>query len=693
MPRTMPRRQRFGARSVVISEMQIRDQTPHHGGAAALDPGRSSALAAAARYGPAFAGYALPFLLVFYLAMKGGGYDPIVRGEIGVAVWWIVLLGAVAGVLPAARLSRAGLAMLVLLGAFAIWTALGMSWSESSERSMAEAARVAAYAGVLCLALVAQGRDAVRRAAYSVGAAIALVSALALLSRLHSEWFPANEAAAFLPQGRRLNYPLDYWNGLAALVAIGVPLVLSVAAGARHIFARALAAAALPAMALTVYYTLSRGGAVEIVVGLVVLVALYPRRLQLMPTLLSAGVGSGLVIAAGAQRDQLADGLTGATASSQADEMLAVVIVACVGVGLIQAAIALAERHDLIRAPVVSRSGALAALGLVAIVCLVGALAFGAPGKVADGWDDFKADAGPDDSAQRFASASGNGRYQWWSSMVDAAETDPLTGIGPGTFEFWWAREGTRTGFVRDGHSLYFESLGELGVPGLILISALILFVLWRGAAAALAADPERRALLAAATAGCAAFAVAAGIDWVWEIPVLPVCFLLLAAALAAPRLAAAEGARPAAAERTRGQAPSGSGRFASPGRIALVVASLAALVVVAIPLAGEASVRESQDLVRSAQLSAALDEAQTAKGIEPYAATPNLQEALVLERRGDFESAAAAAREATADEPTNWRTWFVLSRLEARVGNVEATIDGYRRARDLNPRSPLFQQ
>ena len=46
-----------------------------------------------ATYGEAAAGYALPFLLVTYLALKGGGYDAVVRSEIGIAAWWIVLLG------------------------------------------------------------------------------------------------------------------------------------------------------------------------------------------------------------------------------------------------------------------------------------------------------------------------------------------------------------------------------------------------------------------------------------------------------------------------------------------------------------------------------------------------------------------------------------------------------------------------
>ena len=324
-----------------------------------MDHPRASAGDAVRRFGPVLAGYALPFLLVFYLAMKGGGYDSIVRGEVGVAVWWVVLIGAAVGALPAARITAAGWVMFGLLAAFAVWTTLGISWSDSAERSAAEAGRVAAYLGVFVIALTAQRGEAVRRTVISVGSAIAVISVLALLSRLHPDWFPANAAADVLPQGRRLNYPLGYWNGLAALIGIGIPVILWVATSARHVVSRALAAAALPAMAVATYYTLSRGGAIEIGAGLIVLFALYPRRLQLLPMTLVAGVGSALAVAAATQRGALADGLTNAAADSQASEMLALMLVVCAGVGLIAAAVALAERYELYRMPTVAKPVAL----------------------------------------------------------------------------------------------------------------------------------------------------------------------------------------------------------------------------------------------------------------------------------------------------------------------------------------------
>jgi tetratricopeptide (TPR) repeat protein len=112
---------------------------------------------------------------------------------------------------------------------------------------------------------------------------------------------------------------------------------------------------------------------------------------------------------------------------------------------------------------------------------------------------------------------------------------------------------------------------------------------------------------------------------------------------------------------------------------------------VIAIPLTSASLVRESQDDVGAGDLAGALDAARSAERVQPYAATPYLQEALVLELRGELTGAATQARAATRREATNWRTWLILSRLDAERGDVRSSIAAYRRARALNPRSPLF--
>ena len=59
---------------------------------------RPDSLAGGLRPAPAdLAAWLLGFSLVAYLGLEGGGYDPLVYDQAGIAVWWIVLLGTVAG--------------------------------------------------------------------------------------------------------------------------------------------------------------------------------------------------------------------------------------------------------------------------------------------------------------------------------------------------------------------------------------------------------------------------------------------------------------------------------------------------------------------------------------------------------------------------------------------------------------------
>ena len=174
------------------------------------------------RLGPAIAGWALPFALVLYLGLKGGGYDAVVRSEVGIAVWWIVLLGAAGrgaarapgSAAPAGSRSACSAAFARLDGARDRLVGerraqRGRARAGRSPTSGCSRSRCASRAATACA-----GRSA------AVGAAIAVVAALALLSRLHPAWFPAErDAPGSSPRAQaRLNYPLNYWNGLAALI-------------------------------------------------------------------------------------------------------------------------------------------------------------------------------------------------------------------------------------------------------------------------------------------------------------------------------------------------------------------------------------------------------------------------------------------------------------------------------------------
>ena len=342
---------------------------------------RPAALAAFAPWGAWLAGAGLPFLLIAYLGLRGGGYDEIVRGEVGIAVWWVVLVGAAVGILPVGRISRGGFVAIGLLALFGLWTTFGIGWTESVERTTAEVGRVAALLGIFVLAISIQGSDGLRRMVGGVGAAIALVGGVALLSRLHPAWFPPVESSPNLDASiTRLHYPLDYWNGLGAFIAIGIPLLLVAASGARTLIIRALSSAAIPAIALAGFFTVSRGAALEAAIALVVLFALHPRRRGLvLPLFVTAG-GSAILMGAASQRDELSDGLGGVAAAQQGDEMLAMTIVVCAGAALLSVALTKAERSHVGPRLNVSRRGALRATAATIAVAVVAALAAGRAG-------------------------------------------------------------------------------------------------------------------------------------------------------------------------------------------------------------------------------------------------------------------------------------------------------------------------
>jgi len=625
----------------------------------------------------AAASWALCFGLVVLLGLEGGGYDPLVHDQVGIAAWWALLATVAVGVLPRRRLGPAALGGLALLTAFAVWVCLSLIWTESSERTFVDAARALTYVALFALVLVSRDGRETQRLIGAVAAGIVLIATVALLSRLHPDWFPtAQQTGRILGAEDRLSFPLNYWNALAALTAIGVPLLLQLASEARWALTRAAAAAALPAMMLVLYLTLSRGGIGAAAIATLVFLLIATDRLPRLVSLAIAGTGGALLVVLAHEREALREGFGTALAHEQGDELMLFVIVVCAAVGLLQAAVAASgrrwQRPGWSRP---SRQGAMAGAALGVVVLLVAALAVDVPGRASDAWTEFKEGGGPGEGSERLTSAAGESRYQFWVSTTDQNATAPLIGTGSGTFQFWWSREGDTAETVRDAHSLYMQTLGELGIVGLLLLLGFFAWVFVSGLRAALLSDAAERSRLAAALAGFSVFLMTAAVDWMWQIPVVPVAALLLACGLL---VAGSEGDKP---------------RLAVPWRVGVAVAAVLAIVAIAIPLASTSLVRQSQAAVREGDLEAALEDARDAQNVEPAAATPRLQQALVLELLGDFGAAEAAAREAIERESTNWRLWLVLSRIAAENGRIDASVDAYKEARALNPLGEIFER
>ena len=195
-------------------------------------------------------------LLIVYLGLNNGGYGVVERSEVGIAVWWTVLIGTVVGALPLAGGTRTGRALLILLAAFAGWTALSFGWTESDERTSLEVARVAATSASSpsrSQSRVASAGAPLQR----IGHRRAVVCGLAVLSRLEPSMFPRRILGEYLPGieiERRLAYPLNYSSGLGALPPWACPCC-SRRRLARTFVGQGLAAAAVPVLVLTLWLT------------------------------------------------------------------------------------------------------------------------------------------------------------------------------------------------------------------------------------------------------------------------------------------------------------------------------------------------------------------------------------------------------------------------------------------------------
>jgi hypothetical protein len=629
---------------------------------------------------------------VLYLALDGGGYDLIVRNQVGLIIWWVVLLGSVAGLLPVRALGRGAWAAMVLLAAFVVWTCVAATWSHSTERSLQELSRVACYLGVVVLALaIHRDRDhAVRHTIGAIASVIVIVACAALLSELRPGTFSGSTQTASLLPGTRLSWPLNYWNALAALMALGAPLLLSMATTSRRLAMQAVSAGSLPLVALCGYLTFSRGGAVAAAGGLLVFFVFAEDRLHKLLSALVAAGGSAILIAGAVHRSAVEKGLTNSVAVHQGRQLIVAAVLVAVGVALAQVGIGLAVRHGTRpRWSVIPIRFARVALAAAIVAAVAIALAVHVPHRLSHAWHDFKKPTSSSlaqNGISRFGSISGNGRYQYWKVAVQASGKHLVGGWGPGTFQYVYLQRAPTENYVQNAHSLYLETLVEDGVVGLALL--LGFFVVAFGATGRLAVRGryEQRTRGAAALAACTAFAISAALDWVWQVPAVTLPFLLLVAAALAPR--------PAAAARLTNDvesSPPRRSRFLL--RALLAGAAVLAMVAIVVPLSTASALRKSQTAAAIGDNASALSYAELASQLEPDAASPQLQQALLLELDGRLPSALAAAQRATADEPMNWGAWFVRFRLEAENGHPAAALAAFKRARSLNPHSPVFRQ
>jgi hypothetical protein len=596
----------------------------------------------------------LPGALTVYFAFDSGGYFPASPAFASIVLVVVLVLRVTLVEEPFAGFSlRLAIAALALAG-FAVWALASGIWSNAGSRALIEFDRAFMYLLVLVLfGSLARTSARLRVMAGSIAVGVVVVAVAALATRLAPDHFHPSIPSI----GSALNYPLTYSNALGLLCVLGGILSLYFTTSTREpLAARVAGAAALPILTTTVYLTLSRGPVAAAFVG-VAAYLLIGRPRGLLPALVAVVPTSAVAVASAYQHPVLTARNPARDAVASSGHKVALVVALCVaGAALLRLVLApLDQRLANFSLPARSRRPVFAGVWAVAIIAIVAiGLAAHAPSRISDQYHRFVdvAEAGPkQDVRASVFNPDNRGLIDNWSVALDAFKDRPFSGQGAGTYEVYWYehRPAKQAGYnVTDAHSLYLETLGELGIVGFLLMATVVVSIL---AALLRIKRRQNHTLYAALFATALAWAVHAGVDWDWEMPAVTVgVFALGAAAMAAHR-----------GQEAIGWIPQGV-------RVTIGVLLLATVAAPALLFASQRQLNDSRDALLAGNCPKAIDRASAS--IKTLSNRPEPYEVLAIcqQREGRTRFGVLALERAVERDPDNWRYHYELAALQGGV-------------------------
>jgi O-antigen ligase len=581
---------------------------------------------------------ALPAIATLALAAQDGG------SQTGDWMPWAVVAVLAAGALLAFEVMRLrrglGLAALGCIAGLALWSGLSVLWAWLPGDAATEASRTLFYASAFAIVLLAIRTQ--RDGATMVG----LIATATGLVTLYGCVRLAQGAPDSWMIYQRVGWPTGYPNTSASLGVLGFWTLVGVGAERRLAWpARSLAlAAAVPALGFALL-TQSRGAALTLILVSPFAIALVRERLRLTAFTLVAL--AGLLPAIPALRTAIDTGSEADAGSAAARLLLGGVLVA-----VIAAAIAVADQRISItpeRRRLLGRSAAVAT-AVVALLVTGVALQQDAPGRISSAFHSFTKVDASGGGGPHLLSVESN-RWDFWKVAAGDLAARPLTGYGAGSFGPTYLRKGHSSEMPAQAHGQLQELAATLGIPGLLLGSAVGAI----GLAGLLRRRKQPSAALAGAAVGTACVLAHAQVDWHWQVPAVALPVIALVACGAALH-------------------PMGS---IVPRRAARIGGGLVLALALLWVIPGFASERLMERAVANGDPAAA----RTAATISPFDPAP-LRLAAQLEgpRRGLGDALSAADR-----GPQEWSSWAVVAQLAGKDKALVARACA--RARGENPR------
>ena len=612
--------------------------------------------------------------LLVVLGATEAGFYPTSWMPAGLFLIALTAVTAIA-LAPPRGVPRASLAALGLLGAYAVWTFISITWADQQAVAWEGANRTAIY--VLIFALFTLWPIGERGARIVVGLFGIGVATVGLVELLRANG--SSEPLGYFI-GLRLAEPAGYINANVALWTLGLlACVFTAASRETVLWLRPLFLAGAGVLAPLAVLGQSRGWALALPAALVLFVLITPGRVRLLFAIAAVGLATlaqrGRLLAV---HDEVEPGRLDPLLS---DATAGILVGACV-LGLVGLAWALADRRVALPGPVLRRLGQ--GVAVLAVVGVAAAAALAVSGDALDGlgdrWEEFKEGGEPASAESRFASGGSN-RWDFWTVAWELFEEEPIRGIGMENFQVEYLRRGTSEERPQFPHSLELGVLSQTGLVGALLLGGALLMAIvaaWRVRSAS-----RGRSAVAGAAVGIAAYwLLHASVDWFWEFAALTgtaIAMLGLAGALAPRPEEAGEEAGP----------PS---RVRLPPAVAASVAAGALAVSIALPWASELLVREASDNWTD-DPQAAFDQLDTAASLNPLSNVPQLTSASIALELGDIPRARAEFAEALEHDQETAYALFELGAIAAERGERADALALLRRALALTPRDEILRR
>jgi hypothetical protein len=284
-------------------------------------------------------------------------------------------------------------------------------------------------------------------------------------------------------------------------------------------------------------------------------------------------------------------------------------------------------------------------------------------------WHEFKHPSLVPHGSARLTTASTT-RGDMYRVALDQFAARPVAGAGAGSFPSTWYQHRRVGDDLRNAHSLYLETMAELGLVGLVFLIVFLGATLWAGIRSRRQPVALSRPQTAAVLAAGVVWTVHAGVDWDWqEMAFSGLAICLLATLFPLGRRRARLGGRARTA-------------------VLWSLAGLCAAAAVYLWLSGIQAQRlqDANRLGARGDNAAALQKAR-AVSFPPASDRALLTQAYALEDLGRFSAAYTMYSRAAQSDPRNWIIRFDWGNALAEGRHPKAARAQLRLALKLNPK------